>query len=453
MKKIRCALYDRVSTELQVEDGISLDAQRDALTRYALSHGYEIVGYYSDEGITARKKMQNRKELLRLLEDVKQDKVDLILVTKLDRWFRNIKDYHNTQAILEAHNCNWKTIFEDYDTSTSNGRFAINIMLSVNENECDRDSERIKAVFEFKKRNRELLTGSPTYGYKLDENKHLIKDPETQPIVEDIISYYFTCFSKRKTVLHIREKYKDRAPSVYKIERVLLVRTYMGEMYGIPDYCPAYMTESQFNTIQSICDSKTYPSSKEVYIFSQMLKCPVCGCSMTGFTTKNKLSDGSISLYKRYRCGKKFQERHGSPCVTEHVVEEYMLNNVVSALEQHIFTIQANQAQTKHAIDNTLKYKSELDRLNQMYQKGRITADYYDTQYSLTERKLKAEQELHNNSNLIILEEYRKNFSSGWQTLYKELDMEHRRTFWKRIIKAVYFDENTHKISGFDFLL
>ena len=118
MPKIRCAIYDRVSTELQVKEGLSLDAQKQALTDYALSHGYEIVGYYADEGITARKKMQNRKDLLRLLHDVEADKIDLILVTKLDRWFRNIKDYHNTQAILEAHHCNWKTIFEEYDTST-----------------------------------------------------------------------------------------------------------------------------------------------------------------------------------------------------------------------------------------------------------------------------------------------------------------------------------------------
>lgn len=162
MKKIRCALYDRVSTDLQVRDGLSLDAQREALTNYAKEKGYEIVGYYSDEGITARKKMKNRKELLRLLNDVKNDKIDLILVTKLDRWFRNIKDYHNTQAILEAHNCNWKTIFEEYDTSTANGRFAINIMLSVNENECDRDSDRIKEVFAYKRRNNCTLSVSIT---------------------------------------------------------------------------------------------------------------------------------------------------------------------------------------------------------------------------------------------------------------------------------------------------
>ena len=60
------------------------------------------MDYYSDEGLTARKKMQNRKELLRLLSDVRADKIDLILVTKLDRWFRSIADYYEVQKILDA---------------------------------------------------------------------------------------------------------------------------------------------------------------------------------------------------------------------------------------------------------------------------------------------------------------------------------------------------------------
>ena len=93
---IRCAIQDRVSTDIQVEKGHSLATQKDDLTKYANEHSYTIVGYYEDEGITARKKMQNRKDLIRLLDDVQADKIDLILVTKLDRWFRNVKDYHNT---------------------------------------------------------------------------------------------------------------------------------------------------------------------------------------------------------------------------------------------------------------------------------------------------------------------------------------------------------------------
>ena len=89
----RVALYVRVSTMEQKINGLSLDAQREALTKYAKEKGYSIVDIYADEGITARKQLKNRKDLQRLLSDVKKDKIDLILVTKLDRWFRNIKDY------------------------------------------------------------------------------------------------------------------------------------------------------------------------------------------------------------------------------------------------------------------------------------------------------------------------------------------------------------------------
>ena len=108
--------------------GLSLEAQEATLKEYAQNKGYTIIDTYADEGITARKKLSNRKDLQRLLKDVQSDKIDLILVTKLDRWFRNIKDYYEVQDIFEAHNCNWKTVLEDYDTSTASGRVHINIM-------------------------------------------------------------------------------------------------------------------------------------------------------------------------------------------------------------------------------------------------------------------------------------------------------------------------------------
>lgn len=450
-KKIRCALYDRVSTENQVENGISLDTQKDALTEYAKNHGYEIVGYYSDEGITARKKMQNRKELLRLLEDVKRDKIDLILVTKLDRWFRNIKDYHNTQSILEAHNCNWKTIFEDYDTSTSNGRFAINIMLSVNENECDRDSERIKSVFAYKKKNKELLSGAPAYGY-ITVNKKLQKDPDTRHIVEDAINHYFSCYSKRNTVFYIQSKYGKDAPSEYKINRILgNCKTYTGEMYGIQGYCEPYLTPEQYRKIQSVSDSKTYQHTNGVYLFSQLIPCPICGTPMTGFVKKQKLKDGGVSLYKRYRCYKKFQNRHNSACISESVIEDYMINHVVQSLDHKIYQIKSLQNAAPK--DKSEKIKAELSRLNLLFQKGRISESYYEEQYALLDRKLKEELE---RRNIVPLESYlniREHFSGDWLDLYRKLDAEHKRAFWKNFIKEIHIDSKTHKISGFDFLV
>ena len=82
---LRAGLYIRVSTEEQALHGYSLTAQREALTKYAQEHSYCIVDYYMDEGLSARKSFTKRKEFMRLLDDVKADRLDVILIIKLDR--------------------------------------------------------------------------------------------------------------------------------------------------------------------------------------------------------------------------------------------------------------------------------------------------------------------------------------------------------------------------------
>lgn len=456
MPKIRCAIYDRVSTEMQAKEGLSLDAQRQALTDYALSHGYEIVGYYADEGLTARKKMQNRKDLLRLLRDVESDKIDLILVTKLDRWFRNIKDYHNTQAILEAHSCNWKTIFEEYDTSTANGRFAINIMLSVNENECDRTSDRINSVFSYKKSRREHLNGKPAYGYTTDPQKHLIKDPKTEHIVNDIFSHYFTTYSKKATVEYILSKYSESpvCPTMYQVNRILKCPTYTGEMYGIPDYCPAYISPDQFRRIRSVSDAKIIPHQTEPFLFASMIKCPVCGKNMNGFVTRKRLKSGTVAEYKRYRCGAKFTEFHGGACLTESVVENYLITHVEEQVRTEILNLEQKQREALKRPDRSAGIRAELDRLNNMYQKGRIKEAYYDEQYALLSEKLENCKPAADIT--AALEAYRalsSAFSEGWQEMYYGLDAGHRKAYWKEIIAEINVDPETHKVCGFQFYL
>lgn len=455
MKKIRCAIYDRVSTEIQATSGLSLDTQKELLTEYAESHGYEIVGYYADEGLTARKKLQNRKDFQRLLADIQQDKIDLVLVTKLDRWFRNVRDYHNTQAILEEHHCNWKTILEDYDTSTADGQLKINIMLAVAQNESDRTSERIKVVFDHKRRNGEHLTGAAPYGY-ITENKKLMKDPATKHIVEDLFQHYFLTFSKRKTIQYITEKYGAEAPSVYQANRILQNETYAGKYKDNLDYCEPYITLKQLDTIRSVCASRIHPSTYQVYLFSQLLICPACGAHLSGYVKKQKLKDGSVSLYKRYKCSNKFSKvdhTGKSVCVTESVVENYMLEHVYPELQHQLYQIKASRKTGSQKKNASLSIRAEMDRLNIMFRKGRISEEAYDTEYGVLEKKLKEEQE---KNKVVSVEDYthiREEFSGNWKNLYEKLDDEHKRAFWRRTIKEIRFDENTHKISGFQFLI
>lgn len=450
MKQLRCALYPRVSTEEQFLHGLSLDAQRKDLTEYAQRMGYKIVGVYADEGVSARKPVSKRPALLQLLADVEKDKVDIILVTKLDRWFRNIKEYQITQEILDRHHCYWKTIFEQYDTSTANGQMVVNIMLAVNQSECDRTSERIKVVLDHKFKNGEHVTGAAPYGYVLVDKK-LEKDPAVRHVVEDAVDYYFSCFSKRKTVMYIMSKYADfdRCPSKYQVNRILTEELYAGIYRGITDYHPAYITRDQLNLIKETADTKTYPHTNRPYIFSGLMKCPHCGKIMSGFRKKQILKNGGMSYYQRYRCSSKLS-KCPSPCITESVIEKYMLDHLCSGIDEIICNLSKKEVQHVNRIP---ALKSELQRLNILYQKGRISDEYYEEQYALLESEI--EKESQNEDAEVFMqrmEELKKEFSGNWKELYDMLDAQHKNAFWKRIVSEITIDENTHKINGFKFL-
>lgn len=460
MKKIRCALYDRVSTDLQVRDGLSLDAQKEALTNYAKSKGYEIVGYYSDEGITARKKMQNRKELLRLLNDVQADKIDLILVTKLDRWFRNIKDYHNTQSILEKHNCNWKTIYEEYDTSTSNGRFAINIMLSVNENECDRDSDRIKEVFAYKLKNGEILSGAHvSFGYRV-ENKKFVKDEKTRHIVEDFFNHFFTFYSKRKTANYILEKYGDQSPTESTLIYMFKNPVYYGHAYGMDNFCEGYITKEQFLKIKQIGSLKVYEGKNDPYIFSGLIKCPFCGHNFAGYQHKTKKASGKCYISPAYHCKQKQRSKllcPGKIDVFESTVEKFMLANIETKMKeltdlQMEFRLELLKDTGKDPRQELNKLKSELSRLNLLFQKGRITEEYYDSQYDDLSEKIRTCEQALDTAFDRSFEPIFNTFTGNWQETYMQLDKEHKQAFWHDKIASIHINPDTHKLCGFNFL-
>ena len=84
---LRVALYIRVSSQEQAIKGLSLEAQQDDQEEYARERGWIITGVYVDAAKTARKRLGKCESFLRMLDSVKRDEVDIILFTRLDRWF------------------------------------------------------------------------------------------------------------------------------------------------------------------------------------------------------------------------------------------------------------------------------------------------------------------------------------------------------------------------------
>ena len=281
---LRAGLYIRVSTEEQVLHGYSLDAQREALTKYAQEHSYYIVDYYVDEGLSARKSYTKRGEFMRMLDDVKNNRLDLILIIKLDRWFRSVKDYYKVQEILEAHHVDWKTVYENYDTSTASGRLHINIMLSVAQDEADRTSERIKFVFADKIRRKEVIAGAVPRGYKI-ENKHLVPgDPHDVEMTQAIFSYFLISGSFSATARYVQENW-NWSPDLTTIKKILQNTAYIGIYHNIEDFCEGIIDKKVFAQVQDILINKRTVKSdptNRIYVFSGLLKCASCGKAMAG---------------------------------------------------------------------------------------------------------------------------------------------------------------------------
>lgn len=203
-KPLLAALYVRVSGQEQAIRGLSLEAQEEDLREYCRAQGWIVVDVYVDAAKTARKRIGKRTNFLRMLEDVKRDKVDLILFTRLDRWFRSVADYYKVMEVLEAHNGSWKTTQEQYDTSTANGRLHINIKLTIAQNEADLCGERISVVFDSKIKHGTAVSGNCPFGYRVNEEKRLEIVPEQAAIVQDAFQHYTATVSQRGTIQLVR---------------------------------------------------------------------------------------------------------------------------------------------------------------------------------------------------------------------------------------------------------
>lgn len=128
-----------------------------------------------------------------------------------------------------------------------------------------------------------------------------------------------------------------------------------------------------------------------------------------------------------------------------------MLTHVSSRLEQEIAQVQFKARQQREHRD-TDAVRKELDRLNILFQKGRITESYYDEQYEQLEKKIRESEQEEKITPLSSYNHLITAFSGNWQELYGNLDKQHKQTFWKGTIKCIEIDPETHQISGFSFL-
>lgn len=169
--------YIRVSTERQVDEGHSLEAQRAKLEAYATAFGLEIVGVEMDAGISAA--TLERPGLQRALAALRSGAADVLLVTRLDRLTRSVKDFaHLVESYFKVGGSRLMSVNENIDTTTPTGRLILNVLMTVSEWEREAAAERTTAVMQHLKASGKFTGGLPPYGFFVDEEGALQVDAE-----------------------------------------------------------------------------------------------------------------------------------------------------------------------------------------------------------------------------------------------------------------------------------
>lgn len=448
-KLVRVALYIRVSGEEQRISGLSLEAQQERLEAYAREKGWLIVGVYIDAAKTARKKLHKRVEFHKMLNAVKNNEVDILLFTRLDRWFRSVSDYYKVMETLEAHHCEWKTIDEEYDTTTANGRLYINVKLSIAQNEADIDGERIDVVFDSKIQHGTVISGNCPFWCRINEEKRLELIPEKVSILQDAFNFFEISTSQNATLRYIRETYGinwSDATFHRMLTDKLAIGIYDKNGRFNPEFCDAAITEEQFYRVQELLsrNSRNNPTGR-VYIFTGILVCEECRHNMVGYIGRSNYYYRCSQHYKRGRC-----PHNRSP--REDRIEKWLFEHLQDEIEKYEVSWNVQSAEKKRtalSVDRSV-LRRKLTKLKELYIDDLIDPDEYRRDYETYSSALAKLDAPENEVQKADLSSVRKIVDANFQEIYKTLTREEKRTLWKGVLREIRVD-NDNNVTGISF--
>lgn len=445
---IRTVAYIRCSHEEQKKHGFTVEAQKKGLQKYANEKGYIIVDWYIDEAKSGRKKAKTRKELMRLVEDAKQKKFEMIIFKCIDRWFRNISEYYKIQEVLDDNNINWECSEEEYDTTTREGRLKLNLYLMLAQDEADRGSERINYVFKNKIERGEAIFGDSSLplGFKIQtigEVKKVVIDAQNRHIVDNIFDTFERLQSKRQTLFFINMKYNIDIS--YKSLTNLLENTLCYGAYRFNEnyvHGESYLTKERWLRIQELLKKNIKSNvNNHIYIFSGLLNCIGCSNGLVGSHTTNRTD----KLYFYYRCNKGVNEKrcNSKISISENKLEKKLLSIIKPEIEKYIASFDIKNAKKPKPKVDTNKIKRELERLNNLYLKDRIKEEEYEKKYKELELKLKLSNKVEEKRDLTYLKEL---LNGNFEEIYNRLDKIDKRSLWRSFIKKLEVDPETYDI-------
>ncbi|MEB8090965.1 cassette chromosome recombinase CcrC [Mammaliicoccus lentus] len=407
----KIALYSRVSTSEQSEHGYSIHEQEQVLIKEVVKnypgYDYEI---YTDSGISG-KNIEGRPAMKRLLKDVKDNKVEMVLSWKLNRISRSMRDVFNIIHEFKEHGVGFKSISENIDTTNASGEVLVTMFGLIGSIERQTLISNVKFAMNAKARKGEAITGR-VLGFRLSLNpltqkNDLVIDENEANIVREIFDLYLNHNKGLKAITTIlnQKGYRtiNHKPfSVFGVKYILNNPVYKGfvrfnnyqnwsakrrsgksgenDVILVKGKHEAIISEEMFDQVHEKLVSKSFKPGRPIggdFYLRGLIKCPECGNNMVCRRTYYNTKKSKERTIKRYYICSLFNRSGSSAChsnsikaeVVEAVIHKHL--NIILSQPEVVRKICEDVIENiKHKQTDTIEEVDDMETLKR--QKGKI---------------------------------------------------------------------------------
>jgi site-specific DNA recombinase len=385
---MKVAIYIRVSTEEQAQEGYSIKAQLNRLEAYAESQDWQVTKRYIDDGQSA--KDMNRTNLKKLINDLDKGEFDCVLVYRLDRLTRSVLDLYTMLNIFEQHNIKFKSATEVYDTTTAMGRLFITLVAALAQWERENMGERIRMGLNQKAKEGKWAINVAPFGFDRDGDFLKVNEEEAS-IVKEIFQLYLTGqYGVGKLAKILNQKgYRTKAGANWHfspLHYLLKNKIYIGTMrynyrvnkeqyFEIENVVEPLIEKDHFYEAQKLLEfrSVNHPRrATSTHIFTSVIRCARCGGSMNGKQSSSKRNGKKYISYSYYCVNQRFGTCD-SPLIAQNYLEIQFLNlikdwNIKNELADESTNTNIEQQKIINKKENLIHELNELERRRAKWQ-------------------------------------------------------------------------------------
>lgn len=354
----RIGLYARYSDTKQ-DDGYSIEYQLSECQDYLTKNGLQLHKTYIDQAVTA-KKVAGRESFFELLHDVKNGELDVVIVYKFSRIFRNAYESHKYRKIFKKHGVKLISVTQQVDDETSAGQLMIGVMANIDEYQSAVISDHVRSAMREMVSEGFFAGGTVPYGYKLEtvqhgkkQRKKYVPDEFESRIVHKLFELYADNYSLRYLQTFLKDNgaftRQGKYFSIQTIARMLRNDFYIGvlrynaqghEPIVVYDIIPPIIEKPLWDKVQQRHSRQKDVSPrkrKDLYSLTGKIHCKKCGNHFFGIRS-GSVQNGKKYDYKYYVCS---ESKGYRTCDCKRIRKDYIEEVVLTEIKKHILNERA----------------------------------------------------------------------------------------------------------------